>query len=251
MNFFVEGLQGSGKSTLVKKLSEEHPDYSAFREGDYSPVELAWCAYVPMDEYNGILDKYRAIKNEIEEKSHKENDRMIICYTQILTDIPGFHKDLERYEIYNNRMKEDEFKKVILERFDKWNTDGNIFECSIFQNIVEDMILFKNASDADIIEFYKEIREKLSGKDYQIIYLLTQDIRSSINVIRKERSDEQGNELWFPLMLAYFDESPYSKENGLSGEKALIDHFRQRQELELRICKEIFPERYTIKRPHI
>ena len=34
MNFFVEGLQGSGKSTMVRKLSEFNPDYTAVREGN-------------------------------------------------------------------------------------------------------------------------------------------------------------------------------------------------------------------------
>ena len=30
-------------------------NYLAVHEGDYSPVELAWCAYVRKDEYEGIL----------------------------------------------------------------------------------------------------------------------------------------------------------------------------------------------------
>ena len=30
----------------------------------------------------------------------QEGERFIIPYTQILTEIPGFHKDLEQYEIY-------------------------------------------------------------------------------------------------------------------------------------------------------
>ena len=65
MNYFVEGLQGSGKSTLVKKLSDIHPKYLAIHEGDYSPVELAWCAYVSMNEYDSILEKYHAIQQKI------------------------------------------------------------------------------------------------------------------------------------------------------------------------------------------
>lgn len=52
MNFFIEGLQGSGKSTLVNKISKKYPDHTMFREGDYSPVELAWCAYVTEEEYH-------------------------------------------------------------------------------------------------------------------------------------------------------------------------------------------------------
>ena len=246
MNYFVEGLQGSGKSTLVKRLSEKYSDYMVSFEGDYSPVELAWCAYVDKETYGMILDKYSDIRSEIEEKSVEEDDHMVICYTKIITDIPGFHKDLERYEIYNGNITPDSFEEIVLQRLRNWGGDNYIFECSIFQNIVEDMILFQKRSDQEIIDFYKKIREALSGKQYQIMYIRTDDIVSNIDVIRKERSDEKGNELWFPLMLSYFDSSPYATERGLSGAEALIDHFRHRQELELRICKEVFDGNYTL-----
>ena len=246
MNYFVEGLQGSGKSTLVRNLAEKFPDYKAICEGDYSPVELAWCAYVSRDKYKEILEKYNDIRDEIEEKSYAEDDHMIICYTKIITDIPGFHKDLEKYEIYNGNLKPEAFKEIILSRFRNWNSDKNIFECSIFQNIVEDMTLFQNCSDQEIVDFYKEVKETLDGKDYQIMYLQTDNISSNIDVIRKERSDDKGVELWFPLMLQYFDNSPYAKEKGVSGYESLIKHFEHRQELELRICEEVFDGKYTI-----
>ncbi len=240
MNYFIEGLQGSGKSTLVKRLSEKYPDYKAICEGDYSPVELAWCAYVDKEKYNEILEKYDNIRNEIEEKTFTEDDHMIICYTKIITDIPSFHKDLEKYEIYNGNLDSERFKEIILGRLQNWIGDNNIFECSLFQNIVEDMILFQKKSDQQIVDFYKEIKDALAGKEYQIMYIRTYDIASNIDVIRRERSDDKGNEMWFPLMLGYFDNSPYAKEKGLSGTDALLEHFKHRQELELRICKEVF-----------
>ncbi len=34
MNYFIEGIQGSGKSTLVRKLSEKYTDYKAICEGN-------------------------------------------------------------------------------------------------------------------------------------------------------------------------------------------------------------------------
>ena len=55
-------------------------------------------AYVDKETYAEILDKYNDIRSEIMEKSYEEDDHMIICYTKIITDIHGFHKDLERYE---------------------------------------------------------------------------------------------------------------------------------------------------------
>ena len=242
MNYFIEGLQGSGKSTFVEKIAGRYPEYTAIHEGDYSPIELAWCAYVSREEYCKILDKYKDIRSFIEEKSHAEKDRMVICYTQIITDIPGFHKDLEQYEIYNNRVSYDEFKRIVLSRFCSWSGGNRIFECSLFQNIVEDLILFRNASDQEIIRFYKEIRDVLGNKDFHIIYLQTADIAESVGIIRKERSDGQGNELWFQMMTEYLQNSPCGKAHALEGIEGLIWHLEQRRRLEHCIIEEVFKE---------
>ena len=67
-NYFVEGLQGAGKTTFVQRLSDNLKDYQVFREGDFSPVELAWCAYVTEEQYSNILIEYPSIAEEIERK---------------------------------------------------------------------------------------------------------------------------------------------------------------------------------------
>lgn len=246
MNYFVEGLQGSGKSTLVQRLSEKNAGTTAIREGEYSPVELAWCAYVDKQIFGNILEKYSNLADEIRSKSYEEDGKVVICYTKIAAEDRHFYEDLEQYEIYNGRLGMDEFSKIVLGRYKKWNSDNCIFECSLLQNTIEDMTLFRCAGDEEIISFYGFVREALEGKDYRILYLKAGDVEGNLNTIRKERSDENGKELWFPLMMDYFNRSPYAKANNLQGEEALIEHFKHRQALELRILQKVFPDKYVV-----
>ena len=241
-NYFVEGLQGAGKSTFVRQLSDKLSDYKVFHEGDYSPIELAWCAYVTEDEYDNVLSSYPTLETEIKAKTVAEDNHRIICYTQILTDVPDFHRNLEKFEIYNGNLDKESFENVIFERFRKWNGEGQIFECSIFQNIIENQLLYLMMADDEIMDFYRRLKKVLVDKPYKIIYLDVDDIPGGIDVIRKERSDDKGNELWFPLMIRYLEESPYGKEHGLSGLEGLIMHLERRKALEHRIVDEIFKE---------
>ena len=107
-------------------------------------------------------------------------------------------------------------------------------------------MLFQVASDAEIIDFYREIAHVLSGKDYHIFYLESDCIGENIAAIRKERTDEQGREVWFSMMCGYFNESPYAVKNHLSGESDLLEHFRHRQALEVQLCREVFSGRFSV-----
>lgn len=246
MNYLIEGLQGSGKSTLVRKVSEKRPSYKVITEGEYSPIELAWCAYMDEGRYREVLDRYQLLKKEIEEKTFSEGDKKIVCYTKIMTDDHSFYQDLEKNEIYNGRISDEQFRSIVLGRYSAWNGNDTVFECSLLQNTVEDMILFKCKSDEEILDFYRQVREALEGKDYRILYLKAEDLKGNLDVIRKERSDDAGNELWFPMMMGFFNNCPFAKKNNVSGEEALLSHLAHRMELELRICREIFPDRTTV-----
>ena len=250
-HIFVEGIQGMGKSTLLQTIASKHSEYQVCHEGDYSPVELAWCTWLTKEEYEGVLNRYPEIKDEIEKQTRIEGDHYIVCYTKIITDIPGFHKDLEQYEIYNGRKTLDQMQAIILERYERFfqGESENIeylFECSFLQNIVEDLILFHQLSDDEIVDFYKRLYEKVDRDKFLLLYLYSDNLEESTSIIKKERSDAQGNEMWYPMMLEYLVNSPYGKAHNYRDFDDMVAHFRHRQQLELRILKEVVGENAKI-----
>lgn len=238
-NIFVEGIQGAGKSTLVNKFSKLNPQLHVCREGDYSPVDLAWCALLSVQEYEMMLEKYSDLKDEIIKNTIKEQGNFIVTYTKINTDIPGFHKDLENFEVYNGRKSWTVLKGIILKRFQNFSGAGYLFECALFQNIIEDLILFHMLGDEEIMEFYCELSGIMQAKDFVLLYLYSDKLEENIKTIQKERCDGDGNEVWYQMMLEYFTCSPYGKKNGCSTFDDLMKHLKRRQQLEMKIIREI------------
>ena len=241
-NIFVEGIQGMGKTTLVNQIYREKPMLHVCREGDYSPIDLAWCTWLTKDEYEAILNKYAKIRSEIEKYTVEENEHFVIAYTKIITDIPNFHKDLENYEIYNGRKNFIEWKEIVFSRFKKFRGTGYLFECAFFQNIMEDLILFHECSDEEVIDFYRDLFALLNQDSFQLFYLYSENIEEILQVVKKERSDNAGNEMWYPLMMNYLKESPYGKKHGYEGFDDMVAHFRHRQMLEMRVIEEVLGE---------
>lgn len=246
-HIFIEGLQGSGKSTLLRNLSQKFPEYKAYYEGDISPVELAWCSYMTETQYEEALHKYPHVEQEIKQWTLLEGDRYIVAYTRILADMREFYEWMENFEIYNARVPFEQFHDIIMNRYRVLKPDSkNLFECSFFQNSMEDMMLYYQLQEQDIVDFYREAYEILKPKGFQMLYLQSGNIRDNILQIKKERSDENGVELWYPLMLKYLQESPYGKAHGFDGLDDMIAHFERRIAIEERIIREVLKEDCTV-----
>ncbi len=238
-NIFIEGVPGSGKSTLLNRLAREWPEYRAYREGDLSPVELAWCSLLNGEKWEEICGRYPALSQEIRDRTAVEDDRFIVAYTQILAEDRVFYQEMERYEIYNGRVDFETFHGVIMDRYRRFCGEGNLFECSFFQNSIESMMLFYQLPEEKILAFYEEAYGILREKGFKLVYLDCTRIRESLLTIKKERSDENGTEMWYPLMLNFLKESPWGRANGCEGTEDVIAHFERRRKLERRILLEV------------
>lgn len=245
-NIFIEGIPGMGKSTLINSIYNAIPEFNICREGDYSPVDLAWCTWMTKEEYEEILRRYESIQEDIIKNTVCEGKYYIISYTKVITDIPNFYKELENYEVYNGRKNFDDFKKIIFSRYNNFRDTGYLFECAFFQNIMEDLILFHLMNDDEIVEFYLELYSHIQKENFLMLYLHSDRLEENITTIKKERSDDQGNELWYEMMIQYFSNSPYGKKHKCSTFEDIIEHFNHRQKLELRVIKEVLGDRAVV-----
>lgn len=87
----------------------------------------------------------------------------------------------------------------------------------------------------DIVDFYRELYSNIDKEHFLLLYLYSDKLEEYINAIKKERSDNQGNELWYPMMLEYLKHWPYGEKYGCSTFEDMIRHFGHRQSLEMRI----------------
>ena len=74
---------------------------------------------------------------------------------------------------------------------------------------MEDQILYYEMPDEEILDFYRRLKQKINKQDFRIIYLDVADVAEGLSIIRKERVDNDGNEMWYPLMMEYLKNSPY------------------------------------------
>lgn len=245
-NIFIEGIQGSGKSTLLETLSKAFPQYKVYREGDISPVELAWCAYMNEEEYQKALSDQSSLQQVIKDSTVKEGDFYIISYTKVRTEHWEFYQYMEQYEIYSGRRSISEFRDIVSRRFSAFTGSGNIFECSLFQNILDEFMLFARYDDDEIISFYKELFSHIDMSLMRLLYIVPTDIKKAIETIKAERVNDKGEEVWFKTMMDYFNSSPYGKANELSGIDDLTAYFCKRAQLQEKLC-DLMPTECVIK----
>lgn len=111
---------------------------------------------------------------------------------------------------------------------------------------MEDLMLYYQLSDEEILEFYRELFEVTDTEHFLLVYLESGNVEENLMQIRQERVDAQGNEMWYPLMMSYLKESPLGQTLGYQDFVDLVSHLEHRQRLELRICREILGEHAMI-----
>lgn len=257
----VEGIPGSGKTTISKKIKKhlinKGLEVLLYNEGDMHPADMAWNALLNMDEYNNIIDEYKTHEKIIKENSIFEDDYVILAYTKL-----GFHRKqnklmnfLEEREIYDGRVSADTFKQIHLKRWKKFGEEMKvnknkivIFECSFLQNHVNELLAIHDKDFDYIRDYLNELIGTVTELKPKLIYLNQASIKETINRVAKERVSHNKDMYpgWLETSIEYFKNSSYGKRNNINGFDGLIRYFEKRQEIELGIIKSLALDKLII-----
>jgi len=246
----VEGIPGSGKTTLTQKMYARYREKGVpvrlYNEGIANPIDLAWCAYVPIDKYNELLKKYDSISDRIEECTVIEDSHAIVMYTQVHRG-QDFYSELENYEIYGGRIPDDKYFEITTSRwckFGKSNPDNlSIIESAFLQNTIMELLFYRCFGESEIIAHANKLINYVKSLSPTIIYISPPDIRKTIRHIADERIGEHSN--WIDDMIKYCEKTPFAKQHAIKGFDGVIELLEKRKKLEIAILNQL-PIKSTI-----
>ncbi len=243
----VEGIPGSGKSTFAKKIAGYYRNkgmaVDIFNEGQAHPADLAWSACVPLASLDHLLLKYSELEAEIRKNMRIDGGYAMIAYTQVKTENRAFYKELENYEIYDNRVAFDVFCNLHYSRWEAFGKQAaekdmlNIFECAFFQNHINELQNYQLAGKADMQRHLNKLLSSVLPLSPVLIYLSQPNIRETIERIAKERVSDHGK--WIDMAVAYVENTPYGKLHNLKGFDGFLRCMEDRKQTEADIIKSL------------
>ena len=252
----VEGIPGSGKSTIAKNIGEylsaNGIKTKVYTERQLHPVDLAWCACIPIEYYNSVISKYPQYQNAIRENTHFENNSAIVAYTKFTIKDPEFFKLMESYKIFNGRVGFDVFSSLFLKRWanfsmqaENWD-DITVFECAYLQNQLCELIYFHNMDQNNIGKYLLALIDTVRNINPIMFYLNQPNISEHIRRIADQRVNANGEKEWLEKVILYTENSPYGKMNNLKGYSGVVQSFEIRKQIELNLIKKLPITTYII-----
>ena len=196
--YLIEGLPGSGKTTIAKKLSKflntRNVDNICYSEGDLHPVDLAWIAIFNEDELNKLFSLYPSLTVDINKNIKKIKDKYYLAYTKISIseETKDFYDYCSRYEIYKvNDLKvfyqahEDLWLSFLEEN--QYNNIIYIFECIFLQNHINELILNYGLKEKEISSYFNNFERLFKNHNVFLFYIKQKNISNTLKKITFER----------------------------------------------------------------
>ncbi|RSK26807.1 hypothetical protein EJF36_07990 [Bacillus sp. HMF5848] len=253
----VEGIPGSGKSTLSQSIHgtlHKHKIKSElFLEGDlHHPADFESVACMSRQQFDKLQADYSDVFHFIEPfVTFVGNDVMIayeLANQSSMGEIPTrLYEELKQYEIYDG-VSIEKYCELLNTRWKTFSESQKekenimIFECCFFQNPGCALLARHDAGDERFMQHVLQLSQNIQDLNPILIYLKQSNVRETIERVRTKRSKE-----WLDFVIWYHTQQDYGKKRGLRGFEGYLEFLEHRRELELRIIEQLPIQTYIIE----
>ncbi|MBA9086820.1 hypothetical protein FHR92_003300 [Fontibacillus solani] len=240
----IEGLPGSGKSTIAQLVSDILADRGIeaqlFQEGDLEhPADYDGVSFYRQDEFNQLLSDHKGFKEMLESRTIKCRNDFLIPYRKIKNEFGSDFPDELLQEIFTKDIYElpfDQNVKLITERWSSFNNDSlhnnsiHIFECCFIQNPLTIGTVKYNIQKREVINYVLQLEDIIKPLNPLLIYIDQKDIRSTFEKVVDERPKE-----WSDGFIEYYTNQGFGKMQGYHGFDGAVQVLQERKNIELEI----------------
>ena len=256
----VEGIPGSGKSTIAIKirdyLNSNNINARVYSEGDLHPADLVWCSYVPIKDYEVLLQKFFEYSDIIKEYTLIEDDYAIVAYTK-LGFAPRENEMMiyfEEHEIYDGKVDLETFYNINMKRWSRFadNFKSNdcvyIFECAFLQNHLCELMGTRLKDNNYIINYFITLVKTATKLNPMHIYLSQQSRKETILRVAKERELPYKTKMedWINLVINWVENSQYGKLHQLKGFDGVVKFMEDRKMIEMNVFDNLPIDKYIV-----
>lgn len=189
---FIEGVSGVGKSTMVRMLSEELEargyNVKRYVEFDYAnPIDFYCTAYLFLDEYEMLLQKYIAVTDVIKANTINAGEIMLVRYYNENTPLfeePLLSELIQKEFCYkpSRLVTLDEYTCTYKNVWKNYASDIDetydfiIFDGSLLHHPINDMMRNYHIDGEQAIAHVGGLLDSLGERKRWIFYLKTEDI---------------------------------------------------------------------------
>lgn len=251
----VEGLPGSGKSTISKEifniLSSKGLNVKLYNEGNYNhPADFDGFSYFSKKEFVNLTERYSNYKDLLDKLKKDFYHGYLIHYRKAIEEDKininnDLINDIKKNDVYSLSLELHE--KLILKRWKDFVSKSKeveeitIFECCFIQNPVTVTMIRDNSPKSITINYVKKLEKIIKPLNPILIYANQDDIEISLTKIIEERPKE-----WFEGFKIYYTEQGYGSYFELRDIEGLLKILETRKVLEDNIYQELSLIKYRI-----